>query len=140
MEINYWAVLVCGVLSMIIGSIWFGPLFGKKWMQIIGATEMDMEKRKEMQKRAMPLYIISFVLSLFQAYVLSYAIQLTAMDTSGAIKIAFWLWAAFVIPTVAAGSMWNNDSSKISWSRFWIQAGHYLVLFVIFGLVLGLWR
>lgn len=138
MEINYLAVLACGVASMIIGSIWYGPLFGKKWMKIIGATEMDIQKRKEMQKKAMPLYSISFVLALFQAYVLAYYIA-GWTDASG-VENALWIWAAFIMPTVAGASMWNNDSAKVSWSRFLIQAGYYLVLFIVFGLILGYWK
>lgn len=138
MEINYLAVLVCGVLSMIIGSVWYGPLFGKKWMEIIGATQMDVQKRKEMQKKAMPLYAISFVLALFQAYVLAHYIQ-GWQDASG-VENALWIWAAFIIPTVAGASMWNNDANKVKWARFLIQGGYYLVLFIVFGLVLGMWR
>lgn len=136
--INYWAVLVCGVVSMILGSVWYGPLFGKMWMKVIGATEMDVQKRKEMQKRAMPLYFVSFVLSLFQAYVLAHYIAGWS-DASG-VENSLWIWAAFIIPTVAGGAMWNNDSSKVSWARFLIQGGYYLVLFIIFGLILGMWR
>jgi hypothetical protein len=138
MEINYFAVLVCGIVSMVLGSLWYGPVFGRKWMEIIGATDMDMERRKEMQKKATPLYLVSFVLALFQAYVLAYYIK-GFPDASG-VENSIWIFAAFVIPTVAAGSMWNNDSAKISWSRFLIQAGYYLVLFVLFGLILGMWR
>ena len=43
------------------------------------------------------------------------------------------------MPTVAGAAMWNNDSAKISWARFMIQAGYQLVLFVMFGLILGAW-
>lgn len=136
--INYWAVLVCGVLSMIIGAVWYGPIFGKAWTKVIGATDMDLAKRKEMQKRSMPLYFISFVLALFQAYVLAYYIA--GWKEASGVENALWIWAAFVIPTVAAGAMWNIDSKEVSWTRFGIQAGYYLVLFVVFGLVLGMWK
>lgn len=138
MEINYLAVLACGVASMIIGSIWYGPLFGKMWIKVIGATDMDMQKRKEMQKKAMPLYGISFVLALFQAYVLAHYIA-GWTDASG-VENALWIWAAFIVPTVAGASMWNNDSAKISWTRFLLQAGYYLILFIVFGLILANWK
>ncbi len=137
-EINYYAILVCGIVSMILGFVWYGPLFGKKWTEIIGATEMDLAKRKEMQKRAAPLYAVTFILSLFQAWVLAYYIA-GWKDASG-VENSLWIWAAFVIPTVAAGAMWNNDSKNISWARFLIQGGYYLVLFVVFGLILGYWK
>ncbi|HYE60096.1 MAG TPA: DUF1761 domain-containing protein [Candidatus Kapabacteria bacterium] len=138
MDINLWAVLACAVLSMVVGSIWYGPLFGKKWLEVIGATAMDMEKRKEMQKKAMPLYGIQFLLSLFQAYVLAHYIA-GWQDASG-VENALWIWAAFILPTVAGASMWNNDSARISWMRFSLQTGYYLVLFVLFGLILSMWR
>jgi hypothetical protein len=138
MEINLWAVLVCGIVSMIVGFIWFGPLFGRKWTEIIGATEADLEARKEMQNRAMPLYFVSFALSLFQAYVLAHFIK--GWQDASAYETSIWIWAAFIIPTVAAGAMWNNDSKRISWARFLINAGYYLVLFIIFALILSLWQ
>lgn len=137
-EINYWAVLVCGIVAMILGFIWYGVLFGKKWMEVIGATEMDMIARKEMQRKAGPLYLIQFILVLFQAYVLTHYIQGWS-EVSGP-EGALWIWAAFIMPIVAAGSMWNNDSRKVAWSRFLIQSGYYLILFVIFGLILGYWQ
>ena len=138
MEINYLAVLLCAVLSMVIGAIWYGPLFGKKWMEIVGATNLDKEERKKMQKQAGPLYAIQFVLSLFQVYVLAYYIA-GWKDASG-LENSLWIWAAFIMPIVAGGAMWNNDSRKIAWARFLIQAGYQLILFVVFGLVLGMWK
>lgn len=138
MLINYWAVLTCAVLSMIIGTIWFGPLFGKKWTEIICASNIDEARRKEMQKSAMPLYLLSFILTFFQVYVLAHFAQ--AWRDVSSIESSVWIWAAFIIPTVAAGAMWNADSAKVSWARFFIQAGYYLVLFIIFGLVLGFWK
>lgn len=138
MTINFLAVLACGIWSMILGFIWYGPLFGKKWMQIIGADAESKKEREEMQKSAGPLYGIQFVLSLFQAYVLAYYIA-GWQDASG-IENALWIWAAFVVPILAGNAMWNNDSKEISWARFLIQAGYQLLLFVSFGFILGTWR
>ncbi len=138
MEINYWAVFACGVLSLVLGFIWYGPLFGKKWLEVTGATANDQKTRDEMMKRAQPLYVITFLLAVFQAWVLAYYIA-GWKDASG-VENSLWIWAAFVIPTVASGAMWNNDSSKVSWARFLIQGGYYLVLFIAFGLILGLWK
>ncbi len=138
-------MLVASILSMVLGALWYGPLFGKKWMHIIGAKEMKAEENlpagqagKQMQKQAMPLYLIQFLLTLFQVYVLAQYIA-GWTDASG-IENSLWIWAAFVMPTIAGASMWNNDSKEIAWSRFLIQGGYQLVLFVIFGLVLGMWK
>lgn len=137
MEINYLAILVCGILSMVVGFIWYGPIFGEKWLAIIGASADDLEKRKEMQKKAGPLYGIQLILALFQIFVLA---RFIASGESAGIITALWIWAAFVIPTLAGSSMWNNEDRRISISRFLIQGGYQLVMFVIYSLVLSLWK
>lgn len=138
MTINYWAILVCAILSMVIGGIWYGPLFGKKWMEIVGVKPEDLKARERMQKSAGLLYALQFVLSLFQVWVLAYYIE--GWKEASGIENALWIWAAFVMPTIAAASMWNNDSAKISWTRFALQAGYQLIMFAIFGLILSLWK
>ncbi len=138
MEVNYYAIGVCAILSMVIGFIWYGPLFGKKWAEIIGTSSQDAEARKKMQQAAGPLYGIQFLLSIFQVWVLAYYI-VGWKDASG-LTNALWIWAAFVLPTVAGASMWNNGSNKIKWSRFLIQTGYQLVLFAVYGIILGTWR
>jgi hypothetical protein len=137
--INYWAVLVCGVLSMVTGAIWYGPLFGKKWTEIVGATNQDLETRKKMQKEAGPLYIAQFVLSLLQLFILANFIFFVGLSEYS-LGTALFIWLGFVMPTIAGSAMWNNDSSKIKWARFLIQSGYQLLCFVIFGFVLGVWR
>lgn len=138
MDINYWAVLVCGVVAMAVGAVWYGPLFGKMWLRVTGATAQDLAAREAMMKRTKYLYAVQFVLVLFQAWVLAYYIAGWS-EVSG-VTNALWLWAAFVMPTVAAASMWNNDSAKVSWTRFGLQAGYQLVVFVLFGLIIGYWQ
>src|SRR3989344_7785010 len=136
-EVNYIAILVCGVLAMVLGAIWYGPLFGKKWMEIVGASAMDMEARKKMQEGVWKLYATNFVLVLFQVYILAHFIK-GWTDASG-IETAIWIWLGFVMPTIAAPSMWNNDSAKVSWTRFLIQASYQLIIFVMFGYILSVW-
>lgn len=138
MNLNIWSILTCGVLSMVIGYIWYGPLFGKKWMEIIGVTAEDLERRKEMQKGAGKLYLVQFLLTLFQVFILSFFLAM--FDRALALEFSFWIWAAFVMPTIAGSSMWNNDSRKIAWARFLIQSGYQLVMFMVFATVINMWR
>ncbi len=137
MVINYWAVLVCAVLAMALGALWYGPLFGKKWLEVTGASQMDMARRQEMMRNVWKLYVVQFILVLFQVWVLAYFIQ-GWQEVSG-VENALWIWAAFVMPTVAGAAMWNNDSARVSWARFLLQGGYQLILFIMFGLILGLW-
>ncbi len=139
MDINYWAVLVCAVLAMVIGHVWHGPLFGKKFMQAMGfVMPTDPAAMKEAMKGMWKMYVSQFILVLFQVYVLVHYI-LGWKEASG-VTNALWIWAGFVIPTMAGLYMWSNKSKKDKWTLFLIGAGYQLVLFVVFGFILGSWR
>ena len=136
--VNYFAIVVGSVLSMAIGAMWYGPLFGKKWLEIVGATAEDLEARKKMQAAAGPLYVMQFVLTLFQVLVLAHLIA----DTTrvGGLERSLWIWAAFVIPTLAGAVMWTNEEGRRKWARFLVQGGYQLTIFIVFGLLLQFWK
>ncbi len=138
LSVNYFAIVVGAVLSMVIGAVWYGPLFGKKWLEIVGATAEDLEARKKMQAAAGPLYVVQFVLTLFQVLVLAHLIA----DTTrvGGLERSLWIWAAFVIPTLAGAVMWTNEEGRRKWARFLIQGGYQLTIFIVFGLLLQFWK
>lgn len=138
MEINYWAVLACAVVSMVIGSVWYGPLFGRKWMEVNELSPDDVAKREALQKEATPLYVVQFVLSLLQAYILAHFIG-GWTEVSG-VENAIWIWLGFIMPTVAGLAMWNMKSTKVRWAFFGLSAGYQLICFLTFGLILGTWK
>lgn len=123
---------------MVSGFIWYGPLFGKTWARVVGADFSDLAKRAEMQKKAMPLYLVQFVLVLLQAYILAHFIKGWAEASS--VETSLWIWAGFILPTVAGTAMWNNDSSSVAWTRFGLQAGYQIICFIAFGFILGYWQ
>ncbi len=137
MLINYPAVLVCAVLSMVVGAIWYGPIFGKKWKEITGVDVHDTEMRKRMNHSTGPLYITQFLLTLFQVYVLAYLIA--AWPGANGVKLALFLWAGFVVPTVVGVTMWGHGSARTAWASFLIQALYQLLMFTIYGYILWVW-
>ena len=136
--VNYIAIVTGAVISMIIGAIWYGPLFGKKWMEINGVDPADEEVKKKMQKSAGPLYAVQFALTLFQVFVLAHLVADTKI--AGGIERSLWIWGAFVIPTLAGAVMWTSETSRYKWTRFRIQGGYQLILFIVFGLLLQFWK
>ncbi len=137
-SVNYWAIIVGAILSMVIGGIWYGPIFGKKWMEIVGIDPNDKEKLAKMQKSAGLIYFVQFVLTLFQVLVLAHLIADTKLV--GGLERSLWIWAAFIIPTLAGAVMWTNASGKIKWALFLIQGGYQLIIFIVFGLLLQFWK
>ena len=137
--INYLAVLVCAILAMALGFVWYGPLFGKKWMKLVCADEMTEEQKKASMKGMWKLYTTQFLLSLFQLGVLSWYIWNLREFSKTSVCIAFSIWFAFVMPTIAGSCMWNGDSKGDAWTKFLIQAGCQLIIFLISGLILSHW-
>jgi len=67
-HINILAVLACGVASLVIGSIWYGPLFGKAWAGYTGWTE---EKVKTIPASRMArTYVLQFIAAAITALAL----------------------------------------------------------------------
>lgn len=119
-------ILLAAVASMIVGAIWYGPLFGKKWMWVIGAGEgcTTPEAKKGMWKA----YLTQFALAIFEVWVLAMFVEVWTD--------ALVVWAGFIFPTLAGTALWNGEDAKKGWTRFGIQAGYQFVIFVVFGLVL----
>lgn len=133
---NFLPILLCTLAGMAVGFVWYGPLFGKVWMRVMGheGPKPTKEEMKEMNKKMMPTYIIQFILIMLQVWVLSFFVGLGISDP---IHLAFGLWLGFIMPTVAGIAMWSGKSRGLTWSMFLTSAGFQLVSIVVFALILG---
>ena len=140
MEINILSVLLCAVAAMVVGMLWHSKaLFGNTYMKAIGAdTNMPPEKMAEIQKKMWQLYIAQFILVFFQAWVLAQYLA-GAISFMTPLSNAMWIWAGFILPTVAGQWMWSARPRVWAWKGFLISAGYNLVLFIIFTLILSAW-
>lgn len=136
--VNFLAVVVCAVANMILGMLWYGPLFGKKWMELVGMTP---KKTEEAKKGMVNSYAITFLLSLLAAYVLDHFIWFTSpgsVTVTIGIKTAIWAWVGFVATTSAANYLYHPD--KRPWALYVLDNGYNLVMLVILGIILSVWR
>src|SRR3989304_5313099 len=109
--INYLAVLVAAIASMVLGMLWYGPVFGKLWMKLSGITPQSMKKMKLTPKAAMTL---GFIGTLVTAYVLSHFVDLLSVTTwSGAAQFAFWAWLGLVAPVQLGAYLWEGKPFKL---------------------------
>jgi len=131
--VNYLAVLLCAISSMIIGFLWYGPLFGKEWMRLVGLTE---EKQAAAKKGMMSAYLVMFVSSLVMAYVLFHLIWYAAPGSYTlfiAIKTAIWAWVGFVITVSLSKFIFSPQSKSVK--LLVIETGYYLVTLIIMGVI-----
>ena len=141
--INYLAVLVSALAAIILGALWYGPLFGKAWMKEAGLTADDVQRAKtdpKAKSAMMRSYVFMAVGALVMAYVFahslvfaSYYLEMTGVGSG--LTAAFWNWLGFIAPVTLAPMLWEGKSAK-----YWvITGGYYLVSLGIMGVILGLW-
>ena len=114
-SVNYLAVIVCVVVAMPLGFLWFGPLFGKAWAAGMG---MNFEEKPEGMARSMILYGVG---SLLIAFVLAHSIAIWRPSTWNAdatdagswlfaLNGAIWTWIGFFVPLQLGRVAWEKLS------------------------------
>jgi len=138
--INYLAVLVAAICSIVLGSIWYGPLFGKKWAKLMGIN-MPANPTKEMKNAMYKSYGFMAVGSLVMAFVMAHSTIFAMTYTNtyglmGGLMSGFWNWIGFILPVTMGDQLWGGKS----WKLLPITAGYYLVSLLIMGSILAVWR
>ena len=138
-SVNYLAVLVAAIVSMIIGFLWYGPVFGKKWMGMMGMGQADIDAAKA--KGGMgKSYVIALIGSLVMAYVLAHIVTMARMagissGVSGGLSSGFWVWLGFVATVGLGGVLWE----KRTWSLYCFNMAYQLVSLLVMGAILAAW-
>jgi hypothetical protein len=137
-EVNYLAILVSAALAVVIGGLWYGPVFGKLWMSLVGITPESMKSMKMTPLAAM---VGGFIGALLTAFVLSHHIVFAGvfLGMSGvelALMSAFFIWLGFYVPVTAGSLLWEGKS----WKLFALNASYYLVVLLVNALLLSLWK
>ena len=131
-NINWFAVLVAALASFIIGWLWYGPLFGKKWMELNGFTKENIQDGG----LSMPvILIVNYVATTLAALAI-------AMFIGAEADIAFGIFAGIMIAVFWIGTSRLNDVlyEKKPMGLFWINVGYYFVIYSIMGVILGAWH
>jgi hypothetical protein len=136
-EVNYLAVLLAGIASMVLGFLWYSPyLLGNMWMKEKGLSKESMKaNQKEMGK----LYGLSFLFSLVTAYVLSHVMSLSEFFfgypiLQTGITTAIWMWLGFVLPVQVTATIFGSKN----WKLLGIDTGYQLVSLLLMAVVLAL--
>jgi len=130
-DINWLAVIVCVVVAMISGFIWYHPkLFFPAWWSGIGRSGGPGNPNPS-------IYVFTIVAAFVQA--VSVALLLNVMGGTGlaaGLGAGFMLWLGFVAPTNLVNKLFAGHGFRV-WA---IEAGNHLVNFLLFGAILGVWR
>lgn len=136
--VNFLAIIICGIVSMIIGFLWYGPIFGKKWEKLVGLTK----ERKELAKKSMTNnYLLMFLSSLVTAYALFHFIWYAAPGSLTlfiAVKTALWGFIGLVLPVSFTKFLFSPDKKPAE--LLFIETGYHLVTLLSMGVVFFLFK
>ena len=120
------AVLVAAIAGFGFGAVWYMTL-GKRWMEALG-----MKERPEPSPAP---FIFALLCQLVMAWVLAGLIgHLGEITVLRSVVSALFVWAGFF----AAPMIVNHRFQGSPWMLTLIDAGHWLGVLVVMGVVIGL--
>ena len=133
---SYLAIVLAAVAAWLAGALWYGVLSGP-WVAAQGKT-MESFKAEHAAQKGTPAawipFVLCFLAELVMAWVLAGIIAHLGPVTfrNGVISAAF-VWLGFVITTMAVNNAFTWRKATLTL----IDAGHWLVVLLIMGAVIG---
>jgi hypothetical protein len=135
-QYNFSAILICAVLNMLLGFIWYVLLFSKAFIQLMGISPDHMSDLAS-QKAAVHGYFASFFSSILMAIILSYLIifsnSTTALD---GLKLGLLSWFGFTFTTMLPNHYFSMKPLKLAL----INISYPMVGLSLMGMILAFWR
>lgn len=134
-EINYWAVLLAMLSSMIVGSIWYTPkVFGTRWARL---ANVDMTGSA---RSAIWPIITTVLVSFITAWVLAGASAIAwhfyeGSFFVGTVVTAVLLWAGFTAARFITHDAFEGRPTALTT----MNIGHELVTLVVMAVIIGVW-
>lgn len=142
LHISLIAIVVAVVVSFLFGWLYHGPLFGKKWAQLM-KMPMDHKPDTKFMLRSMALTILGTFLT---TYVLAHSVEVWRPSVWGVgadgpsylygFFSGFFTWIGFYVPLLLGAVAWEGKS----WSLFGLNAGYHFVNLQIIRMILAHWR
>ncbi|MCI0344523.1 MAG: DUF1761 domain-containing protein [Chloroflexi bacterium] len=127
LDINWIAVIVAAVASMVIGFVYYHPaVLGKRWQELIGRQMDPGSVGLAYAYTAVGALIAAFVIAQFVHWSDSYTI-------GGGAFIGALGWLGFTATASFADFLFSGRP----WPLFSIQNGYQLVSFVVMGAIVG---
>ena len=135
MRINYLAVIVAGLANWLLGWLWYGVLFSKKWIELMGWDEQKVAQIQQ-QGEITPI-IYSFVGALVTALILAFIYARAEINTwIEGLKYGAFIWLGFV----ALIGMDTVLFEERKYGLYQINSAYHLVGLLIAGAIIGAWR
>jgi hypothetical protein len=132
LKINHLAVWICIIGMHLFGFLWYGPLFGTKWIEYV---KLDMATMQNASMSA-GIWILNSVAIIAPIYALAWLFtRLNVTTGARGAGIAFLITFCFHQLAVMNANMFAMEPYGLAW----ITGGYSLAWLTISGFVLGSW-
>lgn len=158
MEIPFIIFLAAAIIPLAVGAIWYGPLFGKYWMNASGVDEEKMKSGNMLVIFGLTFLFSFFIASTIWGVVIhqvgvfqlfshdptfmtegsdAYALYQSVMDRFGSGFRTFGhgalhggiLCLTLVFPVIAINSLFERKG----WGYIFVHVGYWFVTFILMG-------
>lgn len=163
LKLNFLVILASGLIPMVVGAIWYGPLFGKAWMTESGMT-MEKIQGANMAKiyGVATLFSIMFAIGVFPNMIHQMGAYSTlanlGVDTAGSETNLYFadfmakygnefrtfkhgmlhgtiLGILVALPILGTNALFERRS----WKYIFINAGYWIISSMLVGGVISAW-
>ena len=132
MHLNAFAIVASGVSMFLVGWLWYSPLlFARPWMEANGFTEESLRERGGMGRILGGAFALTLVCAANLAAYLGGPETTASWGATAGALTAVWIASAIGILY-----LFEHKTLKL----FLINAGYFVVVFPMMGLILGAWR
>ncbi|QEO15370.1 DUF1761 domain-containing protein [Agromyces intestinalis] len=134
LDVNYWAVILATLSTLVIGSIWYTPkVFGRRWAEL---AKVDLDN----PGNAFGAVITTVVVSFITAWVLAITTQTAWVAWGGgylglALGVGTMLWAGFTAARFITHDAFEGRPPALTL----MNIAHELVTVVVMALIIGVW-
>jgi hypothetical protein len=131
-SVNWLAVVVCVVINMVAGFVWYHPkVFYNAWWRGLGNSEDEQTDPSPV------LYLFTIIAAFVEGVIVSMVLSAIGATSIGSGLLAgFLIWLGFVATT----HLVNNLFAGRPWKVWAIEVGNHLVYLLICGAILSVWR
>lgn len=134
-EVNYWAVLVATLSTLVVGSVWYTPrVFGTRWMRLAKVDPQAAEATG-----IWPV-VVTVLVSFLTSWVLAGAVYISWEFYGGsfftaAVVTAVLLWIGFTAARMITHDAFEGRPSALTT----LNLAHELVTILVMAVIIGVW-
>ena len=129
-HVNWLAVIGAAVAAFVIGALWYGPLFGKRWMALTGKRPGE-----GMEGSWLPI-AVSGLMSVVAATALAVLTTAFSADIVTAAFIGLLVWTASGLVLKLNDMMFGGQPAGL----FYLDSMQHLVTLVLMAVIVSVFR